>query len=69
MRFIFLLLACFFSALGLGYLKFFVLGYFSSDEGPYDLADKVWLIQTIGSIMTLGPMLAYVVAAQNDRSV
>jgi len=64
MRFFFLLSASFFAALGMGYLKFFVLGYFLSDDGPYGgAADEAWLIQLIGSIMTLGPVLAFAVSA------
>ncbi len=61
MKLVLLLLSCFFSALGLGYVKFFVLGYLSSEV--YTAADKIWLIQTINSLLTVGPVLAYVFTA------
>jgi acyl-CoA synthetase (AMP-forming)/AMP-acid ligase II/1-acyl-sn-glycerol-3-phosphate acyltransferase/acyl carrier protein len=56
-----LLLSCFFSALGLGYAKFFVLGYLSTEV--YSTEDKIWLIQAINSLLTIGPILAYILTA------
>ena len=61
MKLVLLLLSCFFSALGLGYVKFFVLGYLSSEV--YTTEDKIWLIQAINSLLTVGPVLAYVFTA------
>jgi acyl-CoA synthetase (AMP-forming)/AMP-acid ligase II/1-acyl-sn-glycerol-3-phosphate acyltransferase/acyl carrier protein len=61
LKLILLLLSCFFSALGLGYAKFFVLGYLSTEV--YTAADKIWLIQAINSLLTVGPVLAYVFTA------
>ena len=61
MKLILLLLSCFFSALGLGYAKFFVLGYLSTDV--YAAEDKIWLIQAINSLLTVGPVFAYVFTA------
>ncbi len=61
MKFLYLLLTTFFSALGIGYAKFFVLGYFSTEV--YTTADKPWLIQAISAVMTFGSALAYVVSA------
>ena len=42
-------------------MKFFVLGYLSTEV--YAAADKIWLIQVINSLMTVGPVLAYVLTA------
>ena len=61
MRLASLLLATFFSALGLGFIKFFALGHLSTVH--YTVEDKAWIIQVIGSIMTFGPFLAYFIAA------
>ena len=61
MKLILLLLSCFFSALGLGYAKFFVLGYLSADA--YAAEDKIWLIQAINSLLTVGPVFIYVFTA------
>jgi acyl-CoA synthetase (AMP-forming)/AMP-acid ligase II/1-acyl-sn-glycerol-3-phosphate acyltransferase/acyl carrier protein len=61
LKLVLLLLSCFFSALGLGYVKFFVLGYLSTEV--YTAADKIWLIQAINSLLTVGPVLAYVFTA------
>ena len=61
MKLILLLLSCFFSALGLGYAKFFVLGYLSADV--YAAEDKIWLIQAINSLLTVGPVFIYVFTA------
>ena len=48
-----LLLASFLSAFGLGYIKFFAL------ESLATTADKAWVVQVIGAMMTLGPVLVY----------
>ena len=61
MKIVLLLISCFFSALGLGYAKFFVLGYLADEV--YSAEDKIWLIQTINSILTIGPVLAYAFTA------
>jgi len=62
LKLILLLLSCFFSALGLGYAKFFVLGYLSAEVYTAE-DDKIWLIQAINSLLTVGPVLAYVFTA------
>ena len=61
LKIVLLLISCFFSALGLGYAKFFVLGYLADEV--YSAEDKIWLIQTINSILTIGPVLAYAFTA------
>jgi long-chain-fatty-acid--[acyl-carrier-protein] ligase len=54
MNLILLSIVCFLGALGLGFAKFFALGYLSTVI--YTPADKAWIIQAIGALMTLGPV-------------
>ena len=61
MNFAALLLGAMFSGLSLGYVKFYFLGVLSYEY--YTPADKSWIIQTLGAIITLGPTLAFVFAS------
>lgn len=61
MTFIFLGVASFLVGFGLGFIKFFLLGYLSSET--YGNGDKIWVIQLVGSIITLGPCLAYLLSS------
>lgn len=60
MTFFKLILAAFFSGLSLGYAKFYFLGYLSQ---LHQNADKTWIIQTLGALITFGPCLAYAFAS------
>ncbi|NMC62845.1 MAG: hypothetical protein GYA55_06710 [SAR324 cluster bacterium] len=60
MKFLYLILAAFFAGLGLGYVKFFALSYLSAVI--YEPSDKIWIIQSVGALITLGPFLAYLIA-------
>lgn len=55
----FLTAASFFAGLSIGYVKFYLLGYISEKE--HSLADKAWIIQSVGALITLGPCLTFVV--------
>ncbi|NLF24415.1 MAG: hypothetical protein GX589_01990 [Deltaproteobacteria bacterium] len=57
MTFLYLILAAFFAGTGLGYLKFFMLGVLC--DQVYSPADKQWVIQAVGAIITVGPCLIY----------
>ncbi len=61
MNFAALILAAFFAGLGLGYVKFFALNYLSN--AVYHTGDRVWIIQVVGALITVGPFLAYILAA------
>ncbi len=60
MSYLFLLIASFTAAFALGFTKFFGMTYLS--EAVYSNGSKTWVIQAVGSLMTLGPTLAYVLA-------
>ncbi len=57
MSFLYLILASLFAGFGLGYIKFFVLTFLSHQT--YTPGDKVWIIQIVGSLITIGPALIY----------
>ncbi len=61
MNYIFLLTTSFFAAFALGYVKFFAIPYLS--EEVYSSNDKEWIIQIVGSLMTIGPVLVYFISA------
>ena len=61
MNFSFLIAAAFFAGFGLGYAKFFALNYLS--DVVYQPDDRVWIIQAVGAVITLGPFLVYVLSA------
>ncbi len=61
MNYVFLLLSSFFAAFALGYVKFFAIPYLS--EEVYSPNDKEWIIQIVGSLMTIGPVLVYFISA------
>ncbi len=52
-----LFLVSFSGAFAMGYAKFYGLGYLC--DAVYTSADKPWVIQVVGSLMTLGPVAAY----------
>jgi long-chain-fatty-acid--[acyl-carrier-protein] ligase len=54
-------MATFLSAFGIGYCKFFALEFIT--EHYFSLEDKDWIIQLIGSIMTLGPFIVFPLSA------
>ena len=58
--FAFLTAAAFFAGLGLGYLKFYLLGLLTS---LYEPVDKAWIIQAVGAIITLGPCVVYPISS------
>ena len=60
MPFILLNLATFLVSFGLGYIKFFGLGYVTTQI--YTPVDKVWLIQAVGALITIGPAAVYFLA-------
>jgi len=60
MNFLYLSCGAFFAGLGLGYIKFFLLGLLCNEL--YTLADKKWVIQAVGAIITVGPCVVYVAA-------
>jgi acyl-CoA synthetase (AMP-forming)/AMP-acid ligase II/1-acyl-sn-glycerol-3-phosphate acyltransferase/acyl carrier protein len=60
MPFFALITATFFASFGLGYIKFFGLGYITTEL--YTPADKTWLIQAVGALITVGPALIYFLA-------
>lgn len=60
MNLFFLIMASFFGAFALGFTKFFGMTYLAAEV--YGPASKVWVIQAVGSLMTFGPTLAYVIA-------
>ncbi len=60
MTYIFLLLASFTGAFAIGYTKFFGMTYLA--ESVYGNGSKTWVIQAVGSLMTLAPTIAYAVA-------
>ena len=56
---IFLTAASFFAGLSIGYVKFFLLGHLSEiEKSP---ADKAWIIQSVGALITLGPCLTFAI--------
>ena len=57
MTLLYLILAAFFGGFGLGYLKFFMLSLLC--EEVYTPADKKWVIQVVGALITVGPCLMY----------
>ncbi len=61
MTYIYLLFTAMLGAFAIGYSKFFALGYIS--EVIYTPDDRAWIIQVIGSIMTIGPVLAFALSA------
>jgi len=60
MPFFALITATFFASFGLGYIKFFGLSYISTEL--YTPADKGWLIQAVGALITVGPAIIYFLA-------
>lgn len=72
MSFASLIVSVFFLSFGLGYVKFFGVGYITTKM--YTPQDKGWILQVVGSLLTLGPTLIYFVAgplaaAFNKRKV
>lgn len=61
MNFILLLLCSLFSAFSLGYIKFFALSYFCDHH--YPVQDKDWVVQLVGAVLTIGPLLIFPLAA------
>lgn len=66
MKYYILILLSFLSAFGLGYTKFFGLTYLS--EQVYQQNDKTWIIQIVGAIMTIGPVIAYLFSSPMSAS-
>jgi len=60
-QFIYLLITVACGGLAMGYTKFYFLSYMSHEV--YTMADKVWIIQIVGAIMTGAAFLAYFVGA------
>ena len=61
MNYIYLLIVAFLTSFGMGYAKFFGLEYIT--ETYYTVDDRDWIIQMIGSLMTLGPFLVFPLSA------
>ena len=61
MNYILLLATAFLTSFGIGYAKFFGLTYLASTL--YSVEDKKWIIQIIGSLMTIGPIIIYPLSA------
>jgi long-chain-fatty-acid--[acyl-carrier-protein] ligase len=61
MNLIALNLVSFFAAFGLGFIKLFSAGYICNHI--YNLSDKEWVLQFIGALLTLGPVLIYTISA------
>ncbi len=61
MNYIYLLLTTFLGAFALGYAKFFGIAHLST--AIYAPDDKLWIIQIVGSLMTIGPVFIYFIAA------
>lgn len=55
-----LISSVFLLSFGLGYIKFFGVGYIT--ETMYTQQDKGWILQTVGALLTLGPTVIYFVA-------
>ena len=55
-----LIVSVFFLSFGLGYIKFFGVGYITATM--YTPQDKGWILQVVGSLLTLGPTAIYFVA-------
>ena len=60
MHFLLLNLATFLVSFGLGYSKFFGLGYICHQI--YSVSDKGWVIQAVGALITVGPAIIYFLA-------
>ncbi len=55
-----LITSVFLLSFGLGYIKFFGVGYIT--DTMYTPQDKGWILQVVGSLLTLGPTVIYFVA-------
>ena len=58
--YIFLLISAFLSAFVLGSFQFYMLEYLVGQHGA---SSRDWLIQTVSAIITIGPVIVYVVSA------
>lgn len=67
MNFFSFLIVSFLSAFGLGYLKFFSSGYLCDEV--YNTQDKEWVIQFIGALLTIGPVVIYFISAPLAASI
>ncbi len=61
MNYIYLLATTFLGAFALGYAKFFGIAHLST--AVYSAGDKPWIIQIVGALMTIGPVLVYLISA------
>jgi long-chain-fatty-acid--[acyl-carrier-protein] ligase len=60
MNFVYLLAATLLTGFGMGFVKFYALGYLANQV--YTPDQKDWIIQVVGALLTLGPVIVYVVS-------
>lgn len=57
---IYLLMSTFLVTFGIGFFKFHAVTFLC--QSSYELQDKEWIIQLVGALMTIGPVLVYVIS-------